>query len=107
MEMQDEVRKKLESASLEESLERVTFLLSQSEHPRPLHLGIQLALRIAKEMRDGQSVGSSSAKLVQEWTEMHAPEVVDEAVDFARQFLLKPQELATRIAEQLPKQENS
>jgi len=101
MDIQEEVRRKLESSSLEDSLHRVSALIAQTESPRPLHLGILLALRIAKEMRDGQDVGSSSASLVQEWTQVHAPEVVDEAVDYARQFLLKPSELASRIATQL------
>jgi len=68
---------------------------------KPLHLGILLALRIAKELREGKAPGTDSAALVASWTQEHGGDVIDEAVVYARHFLLKPQELTDQIAAKL------
>lgn len=93
--------KELEQGNLENSLQRVQSLVDSTDTPRPLHLGILLALRIAKEMSEGKDPGTDSVGLVAEWADTYGDEIVDESVVFARQFLLKPQELMGRIAKQL------
>ncbi len=94
-------RKELENSSLEDTLKRIQGLVDSTESPRPLHLGILLALRIALEMREGKEAGSETAKIVAQWTEKFDAQTIDEAVAFTRQFLLKPQELVSRIASKL------
>lgn len=94
-------RKELESSSLEDSLKRIQGLVDSTDSPRPLHLGILLALHIALEMRSGKEPGTETATMVAKWVELYGEESVDEAVTFTRQFLLKPQELVSRIASKL------
>ncbi len=99
--MHEKIRKELESSSLEDTLTRIESLVESTSKPRPIHLGILLALSIAKEMRDGQTPGTETSKLVATWSETHGADIVDEAVLFARHFLLKPQELMEQIAGKL------
>lgn len=106
MDIRNEVRKKIETASLEDSLTRISTLIESSANPKPLQLGILLALRIAKEMRDGRDPGEETALLVQEWASKYSTEMVDESVAFTRQFLLKPNELVDRISKQLEVMDN-
>lgn len=94
-------REDLENSSLEDTLKRIQGLVDSVPVPRPLHLGILLALRIALEMRQGKDPGTETAELVAQWSNDYGTEIVDEAVTFTRQFLLKPQELVGRIAAKL------
>lgn len=97
MSLNDQIRKELESSSLEETHQRIKSLVDATEHPKPLHLGIQLALGIASELSQGKEPGAQTVATVAEWTKIHGTEIVDEAVMFARQFLLKPSELIRQI----------
>jgi len=101
MSMQDQIRKEIEQSSLDDTIRRVETLLAETESPRPLHLGILLALRIGKELREGKAPGTDTEGLVAQWTASHSNEVIDEAITFARHFLLKPQELMTQIVTKL------
>jgi len=99
--MQEQIRKEIEKSSLDDTVRRVETLLAETESPRPLQLGILLALRIGMEIRDGKAPGTDTASLVASWSEDHSPEIIDEAVTYARHFLLKPQELVTQIVSKL------
>lgn len=92
-----EILKDMEGSDLNASLQRIESLLAQKDCPKPLHLGIQLALRIAQEMKEGKEPGAETAMLVSTWVERYGAERVDDAVAFARQFLLQPQEVRERI----------
>lgn len=101
MSTHENLRKEFVNSTLDDTFNRVNSLVETAKHPRPLHLGILLALHIAKEIQAGKAPGTDSAKLVLAWTETHGAEVVDEAVVFARQFLLKPQILMEQIVNNL------
>lgn len=95
--IQNEILKALESSSLEETLRRVEALLEQEKDPQALPLGILLALTIALELQEGKMAGTDSQKVISQWVGRHSEQKVNEAVEFARQFLLKPQDLSRTI----------
>ena len=101
MDLQDDIRKQIELSSLDESIERIETLIKARDIPKPLHLGILLALMIARELRDGKAPGTDTAPRVAEWVDHFGGGSVDEAVLYARHFLLKPKELVGDIESKL------
>lgn len=97
----DEIRQVLEKGDLEGAADRVATLVAQEQDPGALPLGILLALSIAKELGQGKAPGTDTATLVQSWTAQWGESRVEQAVDFARGFLLKPKELMSLIRSRL------
>ena len=85
------------------ALERLDLLLAETKDPERLRMGmgIRLALGMAQELRQGAALGSQTSDLVAAWTEEHGQEAVDRAVQIAREFLLKPDELRKAMAQRL------
>ncbi|HSQ42657.1 MAG TPA: hypothetical protein VLM37_10295 [Fibrobacteraceae bacterium] len=101
MENYQKIRQELESSGLDATISRVSALVMSTEDPKAIHLGILLALRIAEEMRAGNAPGTTTATIVANWMERYGEERVNQAVEFARHFLFKPEELMHQIAARL------
>lgn len=91
---------------LRKTMERLDDLLSRTEDPERLRMGmgIRLALGMAQELREGAPLGSRTSDLVAGWTEEHGQDAVDRAVQIAREFLLKPEELRKALGQRLGKE---
>lgn len=90
-----------EALGLEERIARVEKLFAEKKDPGALELGILLALKMAKEIRDGVELGSESSALVAEWSAKFPESVVEEAISNAKEFLLNSGKLAPKIREAL------
>lgn len=90
---------------LRESMERLDDLLARTEDPerRRMGMGIRLALGMAQELREGAPLGSRTSDLVAAWAADHGQDAVDRAVEIAREFLLKPEELRKALGQRLGK----
>lgn len=91
----------LEKLPFDERIPRVEKLLEGKEKPRPFELGLLLALKMGKEIREGKAPGTDTSKLVLEWTKNYPESVVDEAIANAREFLIHPANIAEKIREGL------
>jgi hypothetical protein len=91
---------------LRKTMERLDDLLSRTGDPERLRMGmgIRLALGMAHELREGAPLGSQTSDLVAAWTEEHGQDAVDRAVQIAREFLLKPEELRKALGQRLGKE---
>ena len=56
-----------------------------------------LALKMGQEIREGKELGSVSGDLVASWSGKHPDSVVEEAIAFAKEFLINPAKLAEKI----------
>ena len=56
-----------------------------------------LALKMGQEIREGKELGSTSGDLVASWSGKHPDSVVEEAIAFAKEFLMNPAKLAEKI----------
>lgn len=90
-----------EALGLEERIARIEKLFEERKAPGALELGILLALKMAKEIRDGKELGSESSLLVAEWSRKFPEKVVEEAISNAKEFLLNSGKLAQKIKEAL------
>lgn len=99
--MSEEFRDKLEAANLEDNIKRVDYLLGNSKNINAQGLGIKLALEMTRELSQGKALGEVSGSLVVEWMKIHPESIVEEAIVVARQFLLKPETLASSIGAKL------
>lgn len=99
--MSEEFRERLEAGKIEENIKRVDFLLGNSKHVNAQGLGIKLALEMTLEMSEGKALGAETGDLIATWMEVHPESIVEEAIEVARQFLLKPETLATTIGKKL------
>ncbi|NLB64501.1 MAG: hypothetical protein GX801_10435 [Fibrobacter sp.] len=99
--MKAEIIKALENENLAESVARVEKLVAQMEQPTPLALGIYLSLIIALEIQEQQEVGTISTPKVATWTEKWGEEVMEQAVSYARSFLINPQEIFAEIKDRI------
>jgi hypothetical protein len=97
----DELRSKLELADIKKNIERVDYLLGQSAMPNAHALGMKLALIMALELKESVPVGQKSGDLVAQWVQEHPESLVEEAIAFARQFLLAPQDLVQELGARL------
>jgi hypothetical protein len=87
----------LEKIPLDERITRVENLLKDKESPRPFELGLLLALKMGQEIREKKPLGSESGDLVASWSGKHPESVVEEAIAFAKEFLLNPAKIAEKI----------
>jgi hypothetical protein len=99
--MDSEILRQLETADLDENLKRVDYLLKGSQSAQAHGLGIKLALLIAKELQEGLEVGSLSGDAIRQWNREFPESVVEEAVVMARQFLLDPAKIKSKIRQKL------
>lgn len=88
---------------LAKTLERLDVLLDETKDPERLRMGmgVRLALGMAQEIREGAVLGSRTAEVVATWTEVYGEEAVNRAVQVAREFLTRPDELREALAERL------
>ena len=87
----------LENIPYEQRIERVEKLLEGKTEPRAFELGLLLALKMGQEIREGKELGSESGDLVASWSGKHPDSVVEEAIAFAKEFLMNPAKLAEKI----------
>ena len=87
----------LENIPFEQRIERVEKLLEGKTEPRAFELGLLLALKMGQEIREGTELGSESGDLVASWSGKHPDSVVEEAIAFAKEFLMNPAKLAEKI----------
>ncbi|WP_407457279.1 hypothetical protein [Fibrobacter sp.] len=87
----------LENIPYEQRIERVQKLLEGKAEPRAFELGLLLALKMGQEIREGKELGSESGDLVASWNGRFPESVVEEAIAFAKEFLMNPAKLAEKI----------
>ena len=87
----------LENTPYEERVKRVEKLLEGKSEPRAFELGLLLALKMGQEIREGKELGSESGDLVASWNGKHPDSVVEEAIAFAKEFLMNPAKIAEKI----------
>ena len=95
----------LEKIPYEQRIERVEKLLEGKSEPRAFELGLLLALKMGQEIREGKELGSESGDLVASWSGKHPESVVEEAIAFAKEFLMNPAGIAEKIKAGLQKQD--
>jgi hypothetical protein len=88
---------------LAKTLERLDALLNETKDPERLRMGmgVRLALGMAQELRQGQALGSTTGDMVAAWTDEFGEDAVNRAVQIARQFLIRPDELKKTLGERL------
>jgi hypothetical protein len=101
--MNDPTPAYLDGDHLPETLARLDELIDRTENIERLRsgLGMRLALTMAQELREKRDLGELSGALVAGWVERHGQDSVDMAVAIAREFLLRPDQLAKEFAERL------
>jgi hypothetical protein len=87
----------LENIPYEQRIERVEKLLEGKTEPRAFELGLLLALKMGQEIREGKELGSESGDLVASWNGKFPESVVEEAIAFAKEFLMNPAKIAEKI----------
>ena len=87
----------LENIPYEERVKRVEKLLEGKSEPRAFELGLLLALKMGQEIREGKELGSESGDLIASWNGKHPDSVVEEAIAFAKEFLMNPAKIAEKI----------
>ena len=87
----------LENIPYDQRIERVEKLLEGKDSPRAFELGLLLALKMGQEIREGKELGSESGDLVASWSGKHPDSIVEEAIAFAKEFLMNPAKLAEKI----------
>ena len=87
----------LQKIPLEERIERVQKMLAEKEEPRGFELGVLLALKMGKEIRERKPLGSESGELVKSWNGKYSESTIEEAIATAKEFMLHPGSLAEKI----------
>lgn len=87
----------LENVPYEERITRVEKLLEGKSEPRAFELGLLLALKMGKELREGKELGSESGDMVASWVGRYPDSIVEEAIALAKEFLTNPAKLAEKI----------
>lgn len=88
---------KQENVPYEERITRIEKLLEGKEKPRAFELGLLLALKMGKEIREKKPLGSTTASIVAGWSQKYPASIVEEAIASAKEFLTNPAKLAERI----------
>ena len=88
---------KQQNIPYEERISRIEKLLEGKEKPRAFELGLLLALKMGKEIREKKPLGSTTAKMVAEWNRTYPSSLVEEAIASAKEFLTNPAKLAEKI----------
>ena len=93
----------LDADHLPQTLMRLDELIERTEDPEKLRagLGMRLALSMAQELREHKDLGSDTGELVAGWVERFGQSDVEAAITIAREFLVRPEELAKQFAERL------
>jgi hypothetical protein len=93
----------LDAEHLPETLKRLDDLIGRTENIERLRsgLGMRLALSMAQELREHKDLGTDTAPLVAGWVERFGQDSVDAAIAIAREFLIRPDELAKEFAARL------
>ena len=97
----------LENIPYEKRIERVEKLLEGKSEPRAFELGLLLALKMGQEIREGKELGSESGDLVASWNGRFPESIVEEAIAFAKEFLMNPAKLAEKIKNNVIARSNS
>ena len=97
----------LEKIPYEQRIERVEKLLEGKTEPRAFELGLLLALKMGQELREGKELGSESGDLVASWNGKHPNSIIEEAIAFAKEFLMNPAKLAEKIKNNVIARSNS
>ena len=97
----------LEKIPYEQRIERVEKLLEGKMEPRAFELGLLLALKMGQEIREGKELGSESGDLVASWNGKHPDSIIEEAIAFAKEFLMNPAKLAEKIKNNVIARSNS
>lgn len=89
--------------NLDAMLGRIDGLLGDTEDFERfrLGLGIKLALGMARELKNGQPLGSETGAWVHGWQKEFGAESTEKAIAIAREFLLNPDKLRKSFAERL------
>ncbi len=89
--------------SIQESIDRLDELLMDADDEDKIRagMGVRLALGMAQELKRGIPLGSETGDMVMGWVMKYGQEKVDEAVDIARQFLIKPEEMRKALGQRL------
>lgn len=93
---QDDLTKQ-QNIPYEERISRIESLLENKENPRAFELGLLLALKMGKEIRDKKPLGSTTSGMVAEWSKKYPASIVEEAIASAKEFLTNPAKLAEKI----------
>lgn len=88
---------KQENVPYEERITRIEKLLEGKEKPRAFELGLLLALKMGKEIREKKPLGSTTASIVAGWSQKYPASIVEEAIASAKEFLTNPAKLAERL----------
>lgn len=88
---------KQENVPYEERITRIEKLLEGKEKQRAFELGLLLALKMGKEIREKKPLGSTTASIVAGWSQKYPASIVEEAIASAKEFLTNPAKLAERI----------
>ena len=93
----------LDGEHLPETLKRLDELIERTENVDRLRsgLGMRLALSMAQELREHEDLGTDTAPLVAGWVERFGQDSVDAAIAIAREFLIRPDQLAKEFAARL------
>ena len=99
----------LDADHLPETLKRLDDLISRTENVERLRsgLGMRLALSMAQELKELKDLGTDTGPLVAGWVERFGQDTVDAAIAIAREFLIRPDELAKEFAARLNTQSSS
>jgi hypothetical protein len=101
--MTDAIPAILDADHLPETLKRLDDLIGRTENIERLRsgLGMRLALSMAQELREHKDLGTDTAALVADWVERFGQDTVDAAIAIAREFLIRPDQLAKEFAARL------
>ena len=101
--MSDAIPAILDADHLPETLKRLDDLISRTENIERLRsgLGMRLALSMAQELKELKDLGTDTGPLVAGWVERFGEDTVNAAITIAREFLVRPDELAKEFAARL------
>ena len=60
-----------------------------------------MALVLVDEMKKGIPLGQESSKIILDYKDRLTENEIEEVVSYAKQFITQPEQLATKLAEQL------
>ncbi len=101
--MEDASQTPFQPEEITATISRIDGLLAKTEDVEKIRvgLGMRLALGMAEEIRTGRPVGSETGALVSEWSRKYGPAEVEVAIQIAREFLLKPEEMRKLMGSRL------
>jgi hypothetical protein len=94
-------RENLESLDLEGQVNRLRDLIQSEQNVSSHALGTLLALEMSLEIKNEIVPGSKTGHIVVEWVKIYGQELVDEAVLYAREFLVNPNKLKKGLENRL------